>query len=116
MNVVSIIISALLGLMFLMAGIMKMSGVKMHVENFRKLGLPQWFRVFTGFYQVVSAVVIIVGIWADGNGWSLWGGLLLALTMLVAALVHVRAKDSAKETMPAVVLFILAAIVLLINL
>lgn len=93
-----------------------MSGVKMHVENFRKLGLPQWFRVFTGFYQVVSAVIIIVGIWADGDSWSLWGGLLLALTMLVAVQVHIRAKDSAKETMPAAVLFLLAAIVAAINL
>jgi len=113
MDIVSIIIQALLGLMFVMAGIMKVAGVKMHVDNFAQWGLPQWFRVVTGLVELIAAALLIVGIWKDS--WAALGGLLLAVTMLGGVLVHVRAKEPFKASVPAAVMCIASVIVLLLN-
>lgn len=113
LNIVAIVLEVLLGLMFLMAGIMKIGGAKMHVENFKHWGLPQWFRVVTGLVELVGAAAMIIGIWEPS--WAAWAGLWLGFTMLVGVGVHLRVKDSAKQTMAAVVLLILAVAVTIIQ-
>ncbi|MBB6672681.1 DoxX family protein [Cohnella nanjingensis] len=113
MDVVAIVLEGLLGLMFAMAGIMKIAGAKMHVDNFNHWGLPQWFRVVTGLVELVGAAVLVVGIWVPS--WAAWGGLLLGLTMLAGVAVHLRVRDKAAATMPAVVLLVLAAAIVAIQ-
>jgi putative oxidoreductase len=113
LNIVAIVLEVLLGLMFLMAGIMKIGGAKMHVENFKKWGMPQWFRVVTGLVELVGAVAMIIGIWEPS--WAAWAGLWLGFTMLVGVGVHIRIKDPAKQSIAAVVLLILSAVVVIIH-
>ncbi|WP_053373600.1 DoxX family protein [Paenibacillus sp. FJAT-27812] len=113
MDIVTIVLQGLLGLAFLMAGIGKVGGLKMHVDHFKLWGLPQWFRVVTGLVELIGAAALILGIWEPS--WAAAGSLLLGVTMIGAILVHIRLKDKAKETMPSVVLFILAAVIFIIQ-
>ncbi|MGE7623068.1 DoxX family protein [Viridibacillus sp. NPDC096237] len=114
MEIVSMILHGLLAATFLMAGLGKVSGSKMHVEGFQHWRLPQWFRVTTGLVELVAAISLIVGFWI--NDWATFGAALLAITAIGGVLTHVRVKDSIKETLPIIVLGLLAFGVLFLNL
>jgi putative oxidoreductase len=113
MNIVAIVLEILLGLMFLMAGVMKLTGAKMHVDNFSRMKLPQWFRVITGLVELVGAVAILIGIWV--HSWAAWAGVLLALTMVGAIAAHLRSKDPAGQTVVPILLLIIAVIVSILH-
>lgn len=113
MDILAIVLQGLLGLAFLMSGFGKVAGSKMHVESFKLLGLPQWFRVVTGLVEVVGAAALIVGIWQAS--WAAAGGLLLGVTMVGAIMAHVRMKDNMKTTAPAIVLFLLSVVIFVIQ-
>ena len=113
MNIFSIVLQSLLALAFLMAGLGKVSGSKMHVENFKKWRMPQWFRVVTGLIEFVSAAALIIGFWEPS--WVAAGALVIAITAIGGILTHVRAKDSLKDTFPIIFIGILAFILFFIN-
>ncbi|MFD0673213.1 DoxX family protein [Cohnella sp. GCM10027633] len=110
MEIVSIVLQSLLALMFLMAGFGKASGNKMHVENFDKWRLPQWFRVLTGLVQLAAVVLLIVGYWDPS--WVAAGALILSLVAIGGILTHVRAKDSFQQTFMILLLGIVAFVLL----
>jgi putative oxidoreductase len=109
MDIVVYVLQGLLGLMFLMAGLGKMAGSKMHVGMFTKWGLPQWFRVVTGFIEFVGAAALIVGYWDPS--WTALGSLIIGVTAIGGVLTHLRIKDSFKDTFMIVLLGIFAFIV-----
>lgn len=113
MDILSIILQILLALMFLIAGFGKISGSKMHVENFNNLKLPQWFRVITGLVELVGAISLIIGFWEQS--WVAAGALLIGVVAIGGILAHIRAKDSFKQTFPILLLGILAFLLLYIN-
>jgi len=113
MDIAAIVLQSLLALAFVGAGISKLAGVKAHVDNFNHWGLPQWFRIVTGLVEVAGAAALVVGYWEPS--WAAAGALWLAVTMLVAILVHVRIKDSLKLTFPSIVLFVLPVALLIIE-
>lgn len=113
MEILSIILQVLLGLGFLMFGYMKF-GSKQMVEGFKHYGYPGWFRVFTGLVELISAALVIAGIWNETL--AAWGGLFIVGTMIGAILTHIKMKDAFKNMMMPIILLILGLIVLLINL
>ncbi|MEH7549717.1 MULTISPECIES: DoxX family protein [Bacillaceae] len=112
MTVLSIILQGILGLGFLMFGFMKF-GSKQMVEGFKHYGYPGWFRVFTGLVELISAALVIIGIWNETL--AAWGGLFIVGTMIGAILTHIKIKDTVKNMMMPIVLLILGLIVLFIN-
>ena len=112
MGVLSIILQVILGLGFLMFGFMKF-GSKQMVEGFKHYGYPGWFRVFTGLVELISAALVIAGIWNETL--AAWGGLFIVGTMIGAIFTHVKMKDTAKDMMMPIILLILGLVVLLIN-
>lgn len=114
MDIVAYVLQGLLAAMFLMAAIGKISGSKMHIEGFQNWGLPQWFRVVTGFVELVGAVALIIGYW--DNSWTAAGALLLGVTAIGGILTHVRVKDTFKQTFMIILLAILSFIVFFIRL
>jgi uncharacterized membrane protein YphA (DoxX/SURF4 family) len=112
MGVLSIILQAILGLGFLMFGFMKF-GSKQMVEGFKHYGYPGWFRVFTGMVEVLSAVLVIAGIWNETL--AAWGGLFIVATMFGAIFTHIKIKDTVQQMMMPIILLILGLVVLLIN-
>ncbi|MFC4775530.1 DoxX family protein [Paenibacillus sp. GCM10023252] len=113
MDIVSIVLQVLLGLMFLLSAFGKLSGQKAQVDSFNHLGLPQWFRILTGSMQLIGAAGMIVGIWyADIAAIA---GLWIGVIMLGAVISHLRAKDPIKAAIPGIVLFVLALAVVILN-
>ncbi|VFR32657.1 hypothetical protein ANK1_4209 [plant metagenome] len=88
---------------FLAAGGAKLVGVPMMVETFDHIGIGQWFRVVTGLVEVVGGVAILVPATAA------LGGLLLAITMLFAVLIHLFVIGG--SAVPAIVLLAITATV-----
>jgi uncharacterized membrane protein YphA (DoxX/SURF4 family) len=112
MNIISIILQAILGLGFLMFGFMKF-GSKQMVEGFKHYGYPGWFRTFTGMVEVISGILVIVGIW---NGTlAAWGSLIIVITMIGAIFTHLKINDNVKQMMMPIFLLVLGLVVLLIN-
>jgi putative oxidoreductase len=114
MNVLTIVLQSLLGLAFLMAGMGKITGSQMHVDGFKHWRLPQWFRIVTGFVELVGAVALIIGFWEPS--WITAGALLLGITGIGGVLTHIRVKDSFKQIFPILLLGILSLILFFITL
>lgn len=109
MNVLAFVLQLILALMFATAGLGKLSGARMHVENFGHWRLPQWFRNFTGLVECVGAALLVFGFWRDS--WAAAGALLLGLTAIGGILTHLRAKDSFSQTF---LILLLAAIAIVL--
>lgn len=113
MTIFSIILQSLLALMFLMAGLGKISGSKIHVEGFKHWRLPQWFRVVTGIVEFVGAAALIVGYWEPS--WVALGALILGITGIGGILTHIRVKDAFKDTFMILLLAIISIVLFAIN-
>jgi putative oxidoreductase len=114
LSILSIILQILLALIFTMTSIMSITGHKIQVENFVHLGLPQWFRVVTGWVQLIGVVVLVIGLWYPSV--AALAGLWMGATMLGGFATHIMAKDSIKQLLPALILAIIAIIIAIINL
>nr|WP_224929271.1 DoxX family protein [Bacillus safensis] len=76
-------------------------------EEFKRFGLPAFFNVLTGAFELIGAAGMLIGIWMPKI--AILSGLLLGGTMLAAALtLIVLAKDPFKKAIPALVLFALS--------
>lgn len=95
------------------SGVAKIFGAKYWNEMFEHLELPQWFRVVTGFVQLVGAALLIIGYWF---AWAVpWAGILLGITMLFACIAHFKVKDPISKAAPAFVFAVLNIILIIIN-
>jgi putative oxidoreductase len=109
MGILTYILQGILVLMFLMAGIGKVTGSKMHVEGFKHWRLPQWFRIVTGIVELAGSALLIIGYWTPSL--AIAGALLLAITGVGGILTHIRVKDSFKDTATILFLTILSFVV-----
>lgn len=97
----------LLTLMFLFAGVTKLTGMEMHVVSFDNWGLPQWFRSIVGVLEVVGAVLVIIPTTREK------GAIILIALMLGATLVHLKAGETSALAAPLIAIalagFVLAS-------
>jgi uncharacterized membrane protein YphA (DoxX/SURF4 family) len=93
----------LLALAFGAAGVAKLAGVPMMVQNFEQIGLGQWFRYVTGLVEITGVLLLLV----PRTGF--WGGLLLGVTMLCAIAAHLLVLGG--TAVPALVLALLSGFV-----
>jgi uncharacterized membrane protein YphA (DoxX/SURF4 family) len=109
MSIPIIVVQVVLGLLFVAIGSMTVAGRKMFVDNFRRFGYPQWFRVVTGWLEVLGGLGLLVGIWVPWLAELASAG--LALVMLGAVLTQVRTRDPLQKIALAAVLGVLAIVV-----
>ena len=109
MSIPIIIVQVVLGLLFVAIGSMTVAGRKMFVENFRRFGYPQWFRVVTGSLEVLGGIGLLIGIWLPWLAALASAG--LALVMLGAVLTQLRTRDPLQKIALAIVLGALALLV-----
>ncbi|MGX9134212.1 DoxX family protein [Rummeliibacillus sp. JY-2-4R] len=112
MEILAYVLQAILILLFAFAGIGKVAGTSMHVNNFEHWRLPQWFRVITGIVEIAGAILLLMGYWT--LDYALAGSLVLGITGIGGIITHMRVKDSFKDTASILVLAIISFIVFFI--
>lgn len=90
-------LAILLGLAMAGGGAMKLAGQSGQVAAFSDLGLPAWFRVLVGTFEVLGGVLVIVPA-------TIPAGSLILSTILVGALWAHAAHGEWAHAVPAVVL------------
>ena len=83
MTYISLGLRAVLALAFIGAGGAKLAGVPLMVESFETIGFGQGFMYFTGFVEVVGAVLLW---WPNRQA---FGAALLGATMVGATLTNI---------------------------
>jgi hypothetical protein len=108
------IISGALAMIFLIAGLSKISGSKAGLSGTRDLGIKDFFARLIGVVEAVAAIGLIWGLRnpADSIGWYAAG--TLWITMGVAIYAHFRA-DKLKTAFPAFLLFFLTTVLMVIK-
>jgi putative oxidoreductase len=109
MSILIIVVQVVLGLLFVLIGSMTVAGMKMFVENFRRFGYPQWFRIVTGSLEVLGGIGLLIGIWLPWLAELASAG--LTLVMLGAFLTEVRTREPLQKIVLPIVLGALAIVV-----
>lgn len=113
MYIVFVILQSFLLVAMAFGGANKLVGSKNFVEMFDSLKLPQWFRVVTGLVQLAGAAGLVIGYW--DREVAMWAGIWIGITMLVACLSHFRAKHPAGQAVPAFVITLIAAALVVVQ-
>ena len=81
-------------------------------EEFKAYGLPEVMVYAVGFIKISLAIMLITGIWIK----SLIdpAAIGMGLMMLGAIIMHLKIKDSFKQTLPAVILLVLCALIVIL--
>ncbi|GAA0366803.1 DoxX family protein [Bacillus horti] len=111
---ISIVLQGILAFLFLTLGLQKISGNKLQVDIFKSLRLPQWFRIVTGWVQLIGVLALVIGIWLPWT--AVFAGGWLGITMLVGSATHIRVRDPISKVIPSLVLAAVAITVLILNL
>ena len=90
-----------LGAMFIMAGGAKLMGSHSQVEHFAQWGYPLWFLYLTGLIEVGGGICLFI------PKAQFYGIAVLSVTMVGAALTHLRAHEMKAFPVPVVLLCLL---------
>ncbi|MGG1638371.1 DoxX family protein [Paenibacillus sp. NRS-1760] len=112
MHILAIVLQSWLLFSMAFFGGSKIVGAKHQVELFDSIKLPQWFRVITGYVQIVACIGLIVGYWYAEI--AAWTALLVGVMMLLACLTHLRVKHPIGKIFPAILNLLIAAAVVLL--
>jgi len=96
-------LSGIVALAFIVAGVPKLVGVPAVVEVFDKVGLGQWFRYFTGLLEVTAGIGLLI------SRYAFYAAILLAIVMVGAIIAHVTVLGG--SFVPALVLLVLTGII-----
>ena len=80
-------------------------------EEFGVYGLPSWFMAVVGFFKILFAVLLILGVWLPSLTRPAAMG--MAVLMLGAVSMHLKVKDPLKKSLPAFSLLVLCIVVAL---
>ncbi len=100
-RVMNIVLAVLLGVFFISAGGAKLMGSPSQVEHFAQWGYPLWFLYLTGFIEVGGGVSLFI---RKTQWYSL---VVLSITMVGAALTHLKAGEMSVVPVPLVLLGLL---------
>jgi putative oxidoreductase len=100
-RVMNIVLCVLLGIFFIAAGGAKLMGSESQVEHFAQWGYPFWFLYLTGMIEVGGGLCLFI----PKTQW--YGMVVLSITMVGAALTHLRAGEMGAVPVPLVLLGLL---------
>jgi len=109
MTITTIILSALLTLAFLGAGVGKLRRAEPVTGTLESLGVTPGLQKTIGALEVLGAFGVLVGLWFRPLGVAAAVG--LAFMMIGAVLFHLRARDTMNNTVGALVLLAFTAVV-----
>ncbi|WP_139995263.1 DoxX family protein [Paenibacillus paridis] len=106
MHILTIVLQSWLLFSMAFFGGSKIAGAKHQVELFDSIKLPQWFRVITGYVQIVACIGLIIGYWYPEV--AAWSGIGIGIMMLLAILSHLRVNHSFGKVFPAILNLLIA--------
>ncbi len=77
------IFRVILGVFFVLDGVIKLTGMSKTVQLFDRIGWGQWFRYFTGCVVLVGGALILLR-----PRWTFFGSILCACTVGTGALLY----------------------------
>jgi len=98
------ILSGLIALVMLMAGVSKLRGAEEQVKGFAAMGYPTWFLYVTGVIEVVGAILLFI------PKTAVFGVLLLGATMVGAVISLLKMGDVGHAPIPFVFLVVIGII------
>jgi uncharacterized membrane protein YphA (DoxX/SURF4 family) len=93
-----------LGAMFIIAGGAKLMGSHSQVAHFAQWGYPLWFLYLTGLIEVAGGICLFI------PKTQFYGIVVLSITMVGAALTHLKAGEFGAFPVPIVLLILLATL------
>ncbi|MEI6496115.1 MAG: DoxX family protein [Actinomycetota bacterium] len=114
MTITLVVTATLLGLAAAGSGLAKITKQPALIENLSHVGVREQQVPLLGVLEVAGAIGLLVGIWARPLGIAASIG--LACYFLGAVIAHLRKGQGMKETAPALVLFALAVVVVVLEL
>ena len=82
-------------------------------EEFAAYGLPSWFSYIVGALKILSAILLIAGIWMPQL--VLPGSALVSSLMVGAILMHLKIRDPLIKSLPALMMLILGLSIIFIT-
>lgn len=82
-NILAWILTVFLAVVFFLAGGVKLFSSPAMIQEFAHIGLGQWFRYFTGAWEVVGAIGILI------PKYRFWAALELAVVMVGATFTNI---------------------------
>ncbi|OYN96280.1 hypothetical protein CGZ96_13545 [Enemella evansiae] len=113
-TITTIILTALLTLGFLGAGVGKLRRSQPVTGTLEGLGVSPGLQRTIGILEVLGAIGVIVGLFLQPLG--ILAAIGLVLMMIGAIIFHLRAKDSVKDSAGALVLLVFSGLVLSLQL
>jgi putative oxidoreductase len=100
-RVMTIVLCVLLGIFFIAAGGAKLMGSPSQIEHFAQWEYPFWFLYLTGIIEAGGGLCLFI----PKTQW--YGMVVLSITMVGAALTHLRAGEMGAVPVPLVLLGLL---------
>lgn len=114
MEILSFVLSVLLILVCWASAMADFRRVPQVVETLTRLGVPLRMLPVLGVAKVAGGLGVLIGQWNDAL--LTFAAVCLLLYFAAATIMHVRAKDSSKESAPAAVLMLFALVVFIVSL
>ncbi len=115
MDTLPLIVSVVLGFVFIGAGGTKLAGKAPHPEEFARYDLPgasaTTARLLVGAVEVVAALLLLLGAITDSSSLAVIGAAIVIAAMAGALATHGKLGDPPPKYLPAGILLALAAIV-----
>ncbi|WP_337099122.1 DoxX family protein [Paenibacillus sp. YIM B09110] len=112
MHILTIVLQSWLLFSMAFFGGSKLAGASHQVELFDSIKLPQWFRVITGYVQIVGCMGLIIGYWYPE--FAAWAGIMIGIMMLFALLSHFRVKHPIGKMIPALLNLVISIAVVIL--
>jgi len=78
-------------------------------EEFAAYGLPNWFMILIGTLKVSAGILLIIGLWFPVV--ASYTAIGVAILMAGAISMHIKVKDPAVKSFPALTLLILSLLI-----
>src|SRR5262249_35743622 len=97
-------LKAALTYVFVSAGVLKLMGVRIFVQEFHRFGYPDWFRLLIGAVEVAGGLLLLPSRTAP------FARAVLAIVMVGAAVSHLIHHEIVMAGLPLMLLLLLAAL------
>ena len=103
------IITLLLALIFLIAGLSKASGSSAGLSGTRDVGFPDGLARLVGTFETLASTSLVIGFALDNSDLELYGYIVIWFVMAGALFFHFRA-NKIRTGFPAMLLIVLATL------